>query len=79
MTSYLRASLLLATLSAVIFLYSADIPLATVAVANMDDAGDIAEAAAMSVLIVLTNIAARFLYGVMTRGVHRRSQAWTAG
>lgn len=69
----------MATLSAVIFLYSADIPLATVAVANMDDAGDIAEAAAMSVLIVLTNIAARILYGVLTKGVQRRTQAWTAG
>ncbi|MBI2000460.1 MAG: ABC transporter permease subunit, partial [candidate division NC10 bacterium] len=67
----------MATLSAVIFLYSADIPLASVAVANMDDAGDIAPAAAMSVLIVLTNIAARLLYGLMTRGVHQRTQAWT--
>jgi iron(III) transport system permease protein len=67
----------MATLSAVIFLYSADIPLASVAVANMDDAGDIAPAAAMSVLIVLTNIAARVLYGLLTRGIQRRSQAWT--
>ncbi|HSD51026.1 MAG TPA: putative 2-aminoethylphosphonate ABC transporter permease subunit [Candidatus Methylomirabilis sp.] len=67
----------MATLSAVIFLYSADTPLATVAVANMDDAGDIAPAAAMSVLIVLTNIAARLLYGLMTKGVQKRTQAWT--
>jgi len=67
----------MATLSAVIFLYSADIPLASVAVANMDDAGDVAPAAAMSVLIVLTNITARLLYGLMTRGVHKRTQAWT--
>jgi len=65
------------TLSAVIFLYSADIPLASVAVANMDDAGDIAPAAAMSVLIVLTNVGARLLYGLLTKGIHRRTQAWT--
>jgi iron(III) transport system permease protein len=67
----------MATLSGVIFLYSADLPLASVAIANMDDAGDVAPAAAMSVLIVLTNIAARFLYSLMTRGVQKRSQAWT--
>jgi iron(III) transport system permease protein len=68
----------MATVSGVIFLYSADLPLASVAVANMDDAGDIASAAAMSVLIVLANIAARVLYGVLTRGVHKRTQAWIA-
>jgi iron(III) transport system permease protein len=66
----------MATVSAVIFLYSADIPLASVAVANMDDAGDTAPACAMSVLIVLTNIVVRCLYLVMTRGLKRRSQAW---
>ncbi len=66
----------MATVSAVIFLYSADIPLASVAVANMDDAGDIASACAMSVLIVLTNVSVRLLYGFLTRGVRRSTQAW---
>jgi iron(III) transport system permease protein len=66
----------MATVSAVIFLYSADIPLASVAVANMDDAGDTAPAAAMSMLIVLTNVAARLLYVVLTKGVQKRTQAW---
>jgi iron(III) transport system permease protein len=68
----------MATVSAVIFLYSADIPLATVAVANMDDAGDIAPAAAMSMLIVLVNVGIRVLYGAATRGLQRRTQAWTS-
>jgi iron(III) transport system permease protein len=67
----------MATVSAVIFLYSADIPLASVAVANMDDAGDTAPAAAMSMLIVLTNVAARWLYLILTKGVQKRTQAWT--
>jgi iron(III) transport system permease protein len=66
----------MATVSAVIFLYSADIPLASVAVANMDDAGDTAPACAMSVLIVGTNLAVRLLYGLLTRGMKRRTQAW---
>ncbi len=66
------------TVSAVIFLYSADIPLATVAVANMDDAGDIAAAAAMSTLVVLVNLGIRLLYEAGTRTLRRRTQAWTA-
>ncbi len=66
----------MATVSGVIFLYSADLPLASVAVANMDDAGDVASAAAMSVLIVLVNMAARIGYGLLTRGLQKRTQAW---
>ncbi len=66
----------MATVSAVIFLYSADIPLASVAVANMDDAGDIAPACAMSVLIIATNITVRLLYSLVTRKLKRRTQAW---
>jgi iron(III) transport system permease protein len=66
----------MATVSAVIFLYSADLPLASVAVANMDDAGDIAPACAMSILIVMTNLCVRIGYTTLTRGIKKRSQAW---
>ncbi len=65
------------TLSAVIFLYSADLPLAAVAVANMDDAGDTASALAMCVVIVATNLLVRMLYGLATSGLERRARAWT--
>jgi iron(III) transport system permease protein len=68
----------MATVSAVIFLYSADIPLASVAVANMDDAGDTAPACAMSVLIVLTNLVVRSIYSASTRNIKRRSLAWAS-
>lgn len=64
------------TLSAVIFLYSADLPLAAVAVANMDDAGDTAAALAMCVVIVATNFVVRMLYGVCTARLQRRAKAW---
>ncbi|MFG0214162.1 putative 2-aminoethylphosphonate ABC transporter permease subunit [Brevibacillus porteri] len=47
------------TISAVVFLYAADFKLASVSIVNMDDAGDVAPAAAMSVLIVILNIIAR--------------------
>jgi len=68
----------MATVSAVIFLYSADLPLASVAVANMDDAGDVAPACAMSILILLANLAVRIGYGLLTRKLKNRSQAWAS-
>ncbi|OCR00229.1 phosphonate ABC transporter permease [Oscillatoriales cyanobacterium USR001] len=64
------------TISAIIFIYPAAIPLAAVAIVNMDDAGDIAPAAAMSTLIVCTSIGVRLIYSFLTKGLHRRSQAW---
>jgi iron(III) transport system permease protein len=42
----------------------------------MDDAGDIAPAAAMATLIVAANIGVRLLYEAATRGLTRRTQAW---
>jgi len=64
------------TVSAVIFLYSPDTSLASVAVLNMDDAGDIAPAAAMGMMIFYTNAGVRLLHAILTRGIHRRTQAW---
>ncbi len=68
----------MATVSAGIFLYSADLPLASVAIANMDDAGDVAPACAMSILVVAANLAVRIFYGWLTRGIQQKSRAWTA-
>ncbi len=64
------------TVSAVIFLYSPDTALASVAVLNMDDAGDIASAAAMGMMIFYTNVFARLIHLFITRKVMRRTQAW---
>ena len=66
------------TVSAVVFLYSPDTTLASVAVLNMDDAGDIAPAAAMGMMIFYTNAAARIVHLILSRGVVRRTQAWRA-
>ena len=44
------------TVSAVVFLYPADFPIGSVAVINMEDAGEIAAAAALSLLIILINL-----------------------
>ena len=64
------------TVSAVIFLYSPDTALASVAVMNMDDAGDIAPAAAMGMMIFYTNVAARLIHLFVTRKLLVRTQAW---
>lgn len=66
----------LTTVSAVIFLYSAQLKLASVMIVNMDDAGDTAPAAAMSMLLFFTGIGARLLYELVTRGLKYHTQAW---
>ena len=65
-------------LSAVVFLVAPGTELAAVAVLLMDDAGDTAQAAAMSVLIIAVGLMVRFVYWGLMRGVTRRTQAWTA-
>ena len=64
------------TVSAVIFLYSPDTALASVAVMNMDDAGDVAPAAAMGMMIFYTNVTARLIHLFVTRNLTKRTQAW---
>ena len=59
------------TVSAVVFLYCADTALASVAVLNMDDAGDIAPAAAMGMMIFYTNARARIAHLTLIARRHR--------
>jgi iron(III) transport system permease protein len=66
----------MATVSAVIFLYSSDTTLASVAVVNMDDAGDQAPAAAMCMLIVITNILVRVASEVVNAVFRKATSAW---
>ena len=66
------------TVSAVVFLWGPNTHLASVAVLNMDDQGDIAPAAAMAMMIVYTSAGVRVLYGLATRGLAIRTQAWRA-
>ena len=64
------------TVSAVVFLYSTHTTLASVAVLNMDDAGDIAPAAAMGMMIFYTNAGARVLHMFASRRILKKTQAW---
>jgi len=64
------------TVSCVIFLYTPDTVLASVAVLNMDDAGDTAPAAAMATLIVLSCLAVTLIFNGAGWLLNRRAQAW---
>jgi iron(III) transport system permease protein len=64
------------TVSCVIFLYTPDTVLASVAVLNMDDAGDVAPAAAMATLIVASALAVTLIANLAGWMLSRRTQAW---
>ena len=64
------------TVSAVVFLYSPQTTLAAIAVLNMDDAGDVAPAAAMASLIMLTAAIGRGLFALAARSALAKTQAW---
>src|SRR5207248_1237418 len=65
------------TLSAVVFLVAPGTELAAVAVLLLDDAGESAQATAMSVLIIGIGLVTRLVYWALLHGVTRRTQAWT--
>ncbi|OUR80163.1 phosphonate ABC transporter permease [Alphaproteobacteria bacterium 46_93_T64] len=64
------------TVSAVIFLYSSDTALASIAALNMDDAGDVAPAAAMCMVIVATSASVRVVHALLSKGISAKTQKW---
>ncbi|WP_312588054.1 putative 2-aminoethylphosphonate ABC transporter permease subunit [Comamonas terrigena] len=64
------------TVSAVVFLYAPETSLASVAVLAMDDAGDIAPAAAMATLIFATAAVGRVLIAALDAWTQQRTQHW---
>lgn len=62
------------TVSAVVFLYSAQFKVASIAITHMEEAGDIAQAAAMSLLILLVNIVARGIYELLVYRIKKRNE-----
>jgi len=64
------------TISAVVFLYSPQTQLASLAILNLDDAGEIGAAAAMATLIVAASSLVCLLYAAVTRFLLTRTQAW---
>jgi iron(III) transport system permease protein len=65
------------TISAIVFLFVPGNELAALAVMLLDDAGNSAEAMAMSLLILITGLIVRGIFYLLTRDIRRRTQAWT--
>lgn len=64
------------TISAVVFLYSPDTKVASIAILNLDEAGEPGAAAAMAVLIAATSAVVCILYFGLGRLVERSTQKW---
>ena len=64
------------TISAVVFLYSPETKVASIAILNLDEAGEIGAAAAMAMLIAAANAVATLLFMGLSWAVDRRTQAW---
>ena len=64
------------TISAVVFLYSPETKVASIAILNLDEAGEIGAAAAMAVLIGAVSTVATLLFMGVSWWVNRRTQAW---
>lgn len=69
----------LTTVSCVIFLYTPNTVLASIAVLNMDDAGDTAAAAAMATMIVGSALIATLAFQGLGVLLGRRTQGWRKG
>ncbi len=64
------------TISAVVFLYSPETKVASIAILNLDEAGEIGAAAAMAVLIAVASSIAMLFFMALAWWVNRRTQAW---
>ncbi len=65
------------TISTIVFLFVPGNELAALSVMLLDDAGNSAEAMALSLLILATGLVARGIFFLLTRGIRQRTQAWT--
>ena len=64
------------TISAVVFLYSPETKVASIAILNLDEAGEMGAAAAMAVLIAVASSIAMLIFTAIAWWVNRRTQAW---
>ena len=66
------------TISAVVFLYSPETKVASIAILNLDEAGDTGAAAAVALLIAAASTVATLLFMGLSWLVERRTQQWKA-
>ena len=66
------------TISAVVFLYSPETKVASIAILNLDEAGDTGAAAAVALLIAAASTVATLLFMSLSWLIERRTQQWKA-
>ena len=64
------------TISAVVFLYSPETKVASIAILNLDEAGEMGAAAACAVMITAASSLAMLLFTALAAIVDRKTQAW---
>jgi len=64
------------TISAVVFLYAPETKVASIAILNLDEAGEMGAAAAMAVLIALSSTVATLLFMLLAWWTNKSTQAW---
>jgi iron(III) transport system permease protein len=64
------------TISAVVFLYSPETKVASIAILNLDEAGEIGAAAACAIMILVASAVATFLFWLLALWIEKRTQAW---
>jgi iron(III) transport system permease protein len=64
------------TISAVVFLYSPETKVASIAILNLDEAGETGAAAAMCVMIAAVSLVFTLLFMAAGAWIDRRTQAW---
>jgi iron(III) transport system permease protein len=62
------------TVSAVVFLVPAHFPLASIAIINLEDVGNIAPASALAIMVVLTNVLIRLTYEISLKRIKNRNK-----
>ena len=66
------------TISAVVFLYSPETKVASIAILNLDEAGEIGAAAACAIMILVASAVATFVFWLLALWIEKRTQAWKA-
>jgi iron(III) transport system permease protein len=66
------------TISAVVFLYAPETKVASIAILNLDEAGEIGAAAACAIMIFAASAVATLLFWLLARWIEKRTQAWKA-
>ncbi len=66
------------TISAVVFLYSPETKVASIAILNLDEAGEMGAAAACAVMIAAASAVATLAFWLLSLWISKRTQAWKA-